>query len=108
MTTYRSDADVWNVLGDRTRRTILECLVEQPLAVVEIADPGQGMSPEEISAVYARAARGGGRDGGGIGLDLITRLCAHLGWGLAIDSRPGEGTTARLDLGASRVQSGAV
>lgn len=79
-----------------------------PAAVVEIADPGQGMSPEEISAVYARAARGGGRDGGGIGLDLITRLCAHLGWGLAIDSRPGEGTTARLDLGASRVQSGAV
>ena len=79
-----------------------------PGAVVEIADPGQGMSPEEISAVYARAARGGGRDGGGIGLDLITRLCAHLGWGLAIDSRPGEGTTARLDLGASRVQSGAV
>ena len=79
-----------------------------PGAVVEIAAPGQGMSPEEISAVYARAARGGGRDGGGIGLDLITRLCAHLGWGLAIDSRPGEGTTARLDLGASRVQSGAV
>ena len=38
MTTYRSDADVWSVLGDRTRRTILECLVAQPLAVVEIAD----------------------------------------------------------------------
>ena len=38
MVTYGSDADVWNVLGDRTRRTILECLVEQPLAVVEIAD----------------------------------------------------------------------
>jgi DNA-binding transcriptional ArsR family regulator len=26
------------VLGDRTRRTILECLADQPLAVVEIAD----------------------------------------------------------------------
>ena len=38
MATYGSDADVWNVLGDRTRRTILECLVHQPLAVVEIAD----------------------------------------------------------------------
>lgn len=38
MVTYGSDADVWNVLGDRTRRTILECLVEQPLAVVEIAE----------------------------------------------------------------------
>lgn len=30
--------DVWNVLGDRTRRTILECLVDRPLAVVEIAE----------------------------------------------------------------------
>jgi len=35
--TYGSDPDAWGVLGDRTRRTILECLVEQPLAVVEIA-----------------------------------------------------------------------
>ena len=38
MATYGSDADVWNVLGDRTRRTILECLVQRPLAVVEIAE----------------------------------------------------------------------
>src|SRR5688572_27076318 len=33
-----SEGDVWNVLGDRTRRTILECLVDRPLAVVEIAE----------------------------------------------------------------------
>ena len=38
MVTYGSETDVWSVLGDRTRRTILECLVERPLAVVEIAD----------------------------------------------------------------------
>lgn len=37
MATDGSDSNAWNVLGDRTRRTILECLVEQPLAVVEIA-----------------------------------------------------------------------
>jgi DNA-binding transcriptional ArsR family regulator len=36
--TYGSGADVWNVLSDRTRRTILESLIEQPLAVVEIAE----------------------------------------------------------------------
>jgi DNA-binding transcriptional ArsR family regulator len=36
--TYGSGADVWNVLGDRTRRTILECLIEKPLAVVDIAE----------------------------------------------------------------------
>jgi DNA-binding transcriptional ArsR family regulator len=36
--TYGSDDEVWSVLGDRTRRTILECLAEQPLAVVDIAE----------------------------------------------------------------------
>ena len=54
------------------------------------------MSPEEISRIYARVARGGGRQGGGIGLDLIARLCEHLGWVLRIESDKGRGTTATL------------
>ena len=37
MSTYASKDDVWNVLGDPTRRTIVEHLAGQPLAVVEIA-----------------------------------------------------------------------
>lgn len=36
--TYQSAQDVWNILGDRTRRVILECLAEGPLAVGEIAE----------------------------------------------------------------------
>jgi DNA-binding transcriptional ArsR family regulator len=36
--TYGSGDEVWSVLGDRTRRRILECLAEQPLAVVDIAE----------------------------------------------------------------------
>ncbi|WDS35065.1 HAMP domain-containing sensor histidine kinase [Pseudoxanthomonas sp.] len=71
----------------------------EPDATVVIRDPGHGMSPEEISAVYGRLARGGGsRDGGGIGLDLIARLCEHLGWQLRIESDPGRGTVARLSF----------
>lgn len=65
-------------------------------ATVTITDPGHGMSPEEISRIYAQLARGEGRDGGGIGLDLIARLCEHLGWQLDIDSAPERGTVARL------------
>lgn len=65
-------------------------------ATVTIADPGHGMSPEEISRIYAQMARGQARDGGGIGLDLIARLCEHLGWHLDIDSAPERGTVARL------------
>jgi len=67
-------------------------------ATVTIIDPGHGMSPEEISQLYARLARGEGRDGGGIGLDLIARLCDHLGWRLDIEPAPGGGTCARLQL----------
>ena len=66
-------------------------------ATVVIEDPGHGMSPEEISELYARVARGG-RDGGGIGLDLISRLCEHLGWRLVFSSAPGRGTRTTLHL----------
>lgn len=69
--------------------------LEAPATVV-IDDPGHGMTPEEISAIYAKVARGGGRDGGGIGLDLISRLCEHLGWTLDIASDQGHGTTTTL------------
>lgn len=72
--------------------------LEQPATVV-IEDPGHGMTPEEISAIYARLARAGGdRAGGGIGLDLIARLCEHLGWTLEFTSRPQQGTRTVLRL----------
>lgn len=70
--------------------------LEAPATVI-IDDPGHGMSPEEISAIYAKLARGGGdRSGGGIGLDLISRLCEHLHWTLRFESAPGRGTTTTL------------
>jgi signal transduction histidine kinase len=69
-------------------------------ATITISDPGHGMTAEEISTIYARVARGGGeREGGGIGLDLIARLCEHLGWSLALRSKPDFGTTAVLHFG---------
>lgn len=69
----------------------------RPDATMVIKDPGHGMTPEEISAIYAHMARGGGgREGGGIGLDLISRLCEHLGWDLTFTSHQGQGTTTTL------------
>lgn len=70
--------------------------------VVRIDDPGRGLTAEEISAIYSRLARGGERDGDGIGLALIGRLCEHLGWRLEFVSRPGEGSQVTLDLSRSR------
>ncbi|MGH9017361.1 MAG: ArsR/SmtB family transcription factor [Acidimicrobiales bacterium] len=37
MVTYES-TDGWSILGDRTRRAIVECLAERPMAVVELAE----------------------------------------------------------------------
>ena len=68
----------------------------EPDATVVIEDPGHGMTPEEISAIYTRVARGG-REGGGIGLDLISRLCEHLGWNLRFDQAE-RGTRTTLVL----------
>jgi signal transduction histidine kinase len=77
--------------------------------VVSIADPGHGMAPDEIAALYARMAREGDavetRIGGGIGFELVARLCEHLGWGLRIEPREPRGTRAIIDFGAARVDS---
>jgi len=89
-----------NAIENSDRGTIRIALVAP--AVVRIEDPGHGMSPEEISRIYARMARGGEvRRTDGIGLDLIARLCEHLGWKLTFESVEGSGTVASLDLSSS-------
>lgn len=70
-------------------------------ATVTIEDPGHGMTPEEVSRIYAQIARGGGREAGGIGLDLLSRLCDHLGWRLHMYSTPGKGTVSTLSFAVS-------
>ena len=69
--------------------------------VVHVRDPGHGMTPEEIAAIYARMARGQPSEQGGIGLALVARLCEHLGWTLQFSPVQPRGTLATLDLGAS-------
>ncbi|MDY0954406.1 HAMP domain-containing sensor histidine kinase [Stenotrophomonas rhizophila] len=74
-------------------------------AVVTLQDPGHGMSPEEIAAVHARMARGDRNEQSGIGLELIAKLCDHLGWALQIEPCAPRGTRVILDLGASLPQA---
>ena len=74
----------------------------QPAGVVRIQDSGRGMSPEEIGRVYAALARrGSGSSGSGIGLQLIRRICEHLGWTLEISPYQDQGTLVVLDMRAS-------
>lgn len=75
-----------------------------PDGTVVIEDPGHGMTPEQVSAIYGRLARTGADapmsngNGVGIGLDLLARLCEHMGWHLEFTSTPGTGTTTTLHL----------
>ena len=74
-------------------------------ATVTIDDPGHGMRPEEISAIHARLARGDRGDApDGIGLELVARLCEHLGWHLSFAPGVAQGTRAVLGLGRSAPQ----
>ncbi|MEZ5544072.1 MAG: HAMP domain-containing sensor histidine kinase [Lysobacteraceae bacterium] len=93
-------AAIGNLLRNAIENSDSGCIhirLETPATIV-IEDPGHGMTPEQISAIYARMARGGTQEGGGIGLPLIMRLCEHLGWRLELSSDPSYGTTAVLRL----------
>lgn len=85
-----------NAIENSDRGTITVSLRSPATVVIE--DPGHGMSPEEIAAVYARLARGSSRDGTGIGLSFLSRLCEHLDWKLDIASTQGRGTIATLAM----------
>lgn len=89
---------VRNAIENSDRGTITVS-ARSPAHVV-VTDPGHGMSEAEMSAIYTSLARSTdfGDKEVGIGIDLITRLCDHLGWRLTFESQPARGTTARLDF----------
>ena len=90
-----------NAIENSDRGQIVVSL--QAPALLRISDSGHGMSPQEISQLYARLARGQEQGRGGIGLALIGRLCEHLGWELTLQPREGGGTVAELDMAASLI-----
>jgi len=74
-----------------------------PMLSVEVIDRGRGLTETEIAQVFEPFFRTGEpltREAGGVGLGLpLVKAMAELHGGrLALDSRPGQGTTARLLL----------
>lgn len=58
-------------------------------------DSGPGIDPDELPRVFDRHYRGdasAGRDGCGLGLAIVRRICESFGWRLEIASRRGSGT----------------
>jgi two-component system, cell cycle sensor histidine kinase PleC len=71
--------------------------------VLEVTDTGIGMSPERLQAVsqpfaFGDASMTRARDGSGLGLAIARTIAELSGGRLAIDSRPGLGTTVAVSL----------
>jgi two-component system OmpR family sensor kinase len=75
------------------------------MAVIEVADTGPGLRPEQAERVFerfyradaARTRRGAG-SGTGLGLAIVAALVAAHGGTVEVDSEPDVGATFRVRL----------
>jgi len=85
---------------------LLRLRAEGDQAVIEVADRGPGLDPEQAEHVFerfyradvARTRRAGGSSGTGLGLAIVAALVSAHGGTVDVDSRPGEGATFRVRL----------
>jgi two-component system, OmpR family, sensor kinase len=74
-----------------------------PAAVLEVADQGQGLTPEQTQRVFERfyradQARNRRSGGSGLGLAIVSALVAAHGGSATVESAPGQGATFRITL----------
>jgi signal transduction histidine kinase len=75
---------------------------------ISVADNGPGIAEADVARVllpFERAVeqRDSHRPGIGLGLTLVSHLVAQHGGRLTLESKPGQGTIARVFLPATRV-----
>lgn len=70
---------------------------------IEVSDTGRGIAPAEQERIFDRfySRDGEHRDGFGLGLAIVREAVRALGGVVEIDSRPGEGTTARVRIASA-------
>lgn len=73
------------------------------IGVLEVADEGPGLAPEQADRVFERfyrvdTARTRAQGGTGLGLSIVSAIAAAHGGRVHVDSRPGEGATFRVVL----------
>ena len=74
--------------------------------VLEVRDSGVGIPEAHRTRIFEefyQVGGGGGdrREGLGLGLSIVKRLCDLMGHGLSVDSAPGRGTVFRITLDAA-------
>ena len=67
---------------------------------IAVADEGPGIPPDELPHLFRKYFRGRGAQGSpgaGLGLYLVDRIARKHGGSIRVESRPGAGTTFRLN-----------
>jgi signal transduction histidine kinase len=94
--------------GDRTPHVVVRLGTGPPgWARLEVADDGAGMPPEVLARAFDPffTTREVGQ-GAGLGLSICHSIVTAHGGQIAATSRPGEGTTVRIDLPAADAAEG--
>ena len=73
------------------------------IAVLEVADEGPGMGPEQAARAFERfyradPSRSRSSGGAGLGLSIVAAIVEAHGGRATVDSGPGEGATFRVEL----------
>jgi signal transduction histidine kinase len=96
---------VANLVGNALRHSggapvHLRARAENGTAAIEVADDGPGISQAAQRHIFDRFYSGGRgkRDGFGLGLAIVRDAVRALGGHVAVDSKPGAGTTVRVTL----------
>lgn len=82
--------------------------LEEPKTLC-IRDTGIGIAPEDLPRIFEKGYTGcngrADKRASGIGLYLCKRVCANLGHGIAVSSRPGGGTVVRICLQEAKLET---
>lgn len=81
-------------------------LVRVSSNAVEVIDNGPGLSEKDAASLFQRGYRGthaGHSQGGGIGLSIVSRLCALYGWQVSISPGKERGVIATLTFAPEQI-----
>lgn len=86
-------------------------MADNDWAVIEVADTGIGMSPQQVEYIFDPfySRRGDGVVGTGLGLTIVKGFIEHMGGAISVESEPGHGSRfcIRLPLADAMMENGA-
>jgi len=82
---------------------------ERGSLIIDVADRGPGIAPEDVERLLRPFSRGEaartGVSGAGLGLAIVERLLKHAGGSLKMLPRPGGGHCARIEIPKARIRN---